>query len=485
MLNYRLISHTLSQVVFIETLMMLVAFIVAFSFGERPWIYLGLPTLGAFLIGMTFFLIGRKAKKKITRRDGYLIVALAWLLLSAIGMVPFIMEGHEPRVACAFFEMMSGFTTTGASAIKDISTLPHSLLLFRSMTHWLGGLGIVFFTIAILPSMGAADLKLFAAESTGISTSKMHPRIKTTARWLWSIYLLLTIACCVSFYLAGMNVFDAINHAFSTIATGGFSTHQESIAYFHSAQIEYVVIIFMFLSGVNFTLIYLFLFKRRLRQIWEDSELRCYFIIVIGAIVSITAIRYFQSDRALEEIFRSTALTVTSLQSTTGFVSEDFMLWPQATWFIILMVTAIGSCSGSTAGGMKCVRIVTAYKLFVNEFQHMLHPRALLPIRLNHQEIGGTVIRTVFAFFIAYFLLVIIGVFIYTSMGQSIPDAIGLGITLLSNAGPAVGQSIGATGTWDMLPDAGVWFGSFLMFAGRLEIFSVILPFIPAFWQDN
>lgn len=486
MLNFKIILRVLSSVVFVEALMMAVCIAVACAYGESHWhLYFGLPAIGATALGLLFHQVSRNARNKIGRRDGYFLVVATWLLLALIGALPFMISGVETRFSCAFFELVSGFTTTGASAMSSIENVPHSLLLFRSLTHWIGGLGIVFFTLVLLPSMNSSDMRLLAAEATGVQNTKLHSHVSTTARWLWGVNILLTTLCALGYYLFGMDAFQAVNHAFSTIGTGGFSTEQNSIAAFHSPEIECIAIVFMFLASINFSLFYLLLIKRKIKKVFADAELRCFFFVIVGAILSITTLRLFQTDVPFIDALRSSAFAVVSLQSTTGFVSEDYMLWPVGTHIFLLLVTIVGGCAGSTAGGIKCIRVLTSFKVLRNEFKHILHPKAIYAIRINGSDIGGTIIRSIFAFFIAYMILLFFSILVFGSMGATIYEAFAMAVTLISNSGPAVGKMIGATGSWDVLPDLGVWFGSFLMLAGRLEIFTLILPFIPSFWRDK
>lgn len=486
MFNLPLVARLLSKVLFLEAVLLLISGLVGYHYGEvNCYYYFGVPLLIAIAIGFGLRLYSKGANNKLNRRDGYLLATSTWLVLSLVGTFPFILSGSEPRFACALFETVSGFTTTGASAMSNLTVAPYSILLFRSLSHWVGALGIIFLTLVLLPSMASSDMRLFTAEATGIGGSKLHSHVSTTARWLWGIYVSLTLLAIGCFYGVGMNLFDAVNHAFSVIGTGGFSTKQASIAAYQSRPVEYVTMFFMLLSSINFSLLYLLIIKRRFKQVFSDGELRCFFIISLGAIASIALIRCCQTNTPFTEVLHSSAFAVLSLQSTAGFISEDYMQWPVSTHFFLLFVTMVGACAGSTAGGIKCIRILTSFKVMRNEFKHMLHPKAMYPIRINDNEIGGTVVRTVFAFLTAYIALLFVSVLVFGAMGTNMYEAFGLAVTLLSNSGPAVGSMIGATGSWDILPDVGLWYGSFLMLAGRLEIFTLLLPLTAAFWRDH
>lgn len=485
MLNLRIIARALGGLLLLEALMMGAALVVGQLYGERDWwvwaVSIGITTL----FGGSLALCGRRAEKNFGRRDGYLVVSATWTLFSIFGMLPFLLGEHTDRVALAFFETMSGFTTTGASAFDDIDALPHSILFWRSLSHWIGGMGIVFFTLAVLPALGIGEQKLFSAEATGVRIGKLHPRISTTAHWLWALYFLLTGSCAAAYYVCGMGVFDAVNHAFSTVATGGFSTHTDSIGYFHSPLIEYVCTGFMLLSSINFTLLYLLIFKRRFKQVFRDEELRLFLGIAASSVLIIALCLYFSHGYGAEESFRLALFNVVSLQSTSGFTNADFMLWPHVAWMLITVISVIGACSGSTSGGIKVVRILTAVKVVWSQFRQILHPRASLPVRLNGQAIDTGLIRGIFAYTILYIALVVIGTAGMIIMGIPVIDSIGLAISSFSNIGPTVGHNIGPLDAWGVLPDAALWLNSFLMLAGRLEVFSLLLPFIPAFWRDH
>lgn len=488
MLNYRIISRAVGGLIMLEAALMAISFGVGCLYGETlyyDYVTWGLPIALALIVGGTLVGWGQGAQKSFGRRDGYLVVSLTWVVFSAFGMLPFILSGSTDRCAMAFFEAMSGFTTTGASAFEDIDALPHSLLFWRSLSHWIGGMGIVFFTLAVLPALGIGEQKLFAAEATGVKISKLHPRISTTAHWLWSLYFLLTGSCIGAYYLCGMDLFDAINHGFSTIATGGFSTHTDSIGWFHSPLIEYVAVIFMLFASINFALLYLILIRGRVKQVLEDEELRLFLTVALASVVIITLCRFFYGGLPLEESFRTALFNVVSLQSTSGFTTTDFSLWSPIAWLIITFISIIGACSGSTSGGVKVVRVLVAWKVIVGEFRKILHPRAILPIKINEQLIDQNLIRTVVAYTFLYIILVVGGTSLMILLGLSAVDAIGLAISSFSNIGPTVGHDIGPLTAWGCLPDSILWINSFLMLAGRLEVFSLLLPFFPAFWRER
>lgn len=488
MLNYRIIAKAIGGLVLLESALMGVCFSVGISYGEndlQDFLAWGIPIALGLIIGGMLAAVGRGAQKSFGRRDGYLVVSMTWVVFSLFGMLPFLLSGSTDRVSIAFFESMSGFTTTGASAFDDIDGLPHSILMWRSLSHWIGGMGIVFFTLAVLPALGIGEQKLFAAEATGVKIGKLHPRISTTAHWLWSLYFLLTGSCIGAYYLCGMDLFDAVNHGFSTIATGGFSTHTDSIEWFKSSMIEYVSASFMLLASINFALLYLFLIRRRFRQVLRDEELRLFLLGLVVAMITIGLCRYFNGGHSITDSIRIAYFTTISLASTTGFTTADFSQWHPVAWITITMISVIGGCSGSTSGGLKVVRILTMWKIVGIEFKKILHPRAILPIRINGSPIDSGVIRTIGAYTILYIMLVVGGTALMILFGLSAVDSIGLAISSFSNIGPTIGHDIGPLTSWGCLPDSILWINSFLMLAGRLEVFSLLLPLVPAFWKER
>ena len=392
-------------------------------------------TTGAGIIAS---LAGKNAEKKISRRDGYVIVTFAWVFFSLFGMLPFYLSGYIPSITDAFFETMSGFTTTGASILNNIESLPHGLLFWRSMTQWIGGLGIVFFTIAVLPIFGVGSVQLFAAEATGPTHDKVHPRIGVTAKWIWTIYLGLTLTEIILLIAGGMDFFDSVCHSLTTAATGGYSTKQSSIAFFNSPYIEYVI--------------------------------------------SITLI--CTSPFGIEESFRKAIFQVVSLQTTTGFISADYMTWVPVLWSLMCIIMFFGACAGSTTGGMKCIRIAIMSRVAKNEFKHIIHPNAVLPVRINRQVISSTTKSAVLAFTFLYIAIVFIGWIVLMIFGVGFEEAYSVVISSLGNVGPGIGKC-GPSHSWSGLPDAAKWVSALLMLVGRLELFTVLLLFTPGFWKKH
>ncbi len=383
MLNTKMIYRIMGFLILIETAMLLSCIGVSLYYQEDDLNSFLLTTGITFITGNLLLLMGRNAEKSLSKRDGYVIVSIVWVVFTIFGMLPFYLSGYIPDITNAFFETMSGFTTTGASILDNIESLPHGLLFWRSMIQWIGGLGIVFFTIAVLPIFGIGSMQLFAAEATGPTHDKIHPRIGVTAKLLWSIYLVLTISETILLMFGGMSLFDAVCHSFTTTATGGFSTKQASIAYYNSAYIEYVISIFMILSGLNFTL-YFFMIKGKVRKFFSDAEMK-WFLYSIGLCTLFITVKLIQnSPMDMEEAFRKALFQVASLHTTTGFATADYMTWEPILWSILAFTMVVGGCAGSTSGGLKDIRLVVLAKIIRNEFKHLIHPNAVLPIRVNN-----------------------------------------------------------------------------------------------------
>lgn len=485
MVNLRIISKIIGSLLFIEAFFMSWCAIISFSYDEDDQMAFLLSMLLTFGCGALFMLFGKNAENILSRRDAYLLVTAVWVIFSFFGMFPFLTHGCITNVTDAFFESTSGFTTTGASIIDDVEKLPHGILFWRSLTQWIGGLGIVFFTIAILPSLVAGSVKVFAAEATGPIKAKMHPRLSTTAKWIWSIYLTLTIACGLAFWAAGMNWFEAVNYAMTTTATGGFAIHNESTEYFDSATIDYISITFQFLSGINFTLLYISIIKMKLKSLFTNSEFKLYISVVAGATLWIMYLLLTRMDYDLEHAFRSALFQVVSFMTTTGMFNEDAGTWPHITWVILGVVMYLGACAGSTSGGFKCIRGVMLLKVIRNNFRQSLHPNAVLPVKINGINIPQLKLVALFAFFTLTILMVIITATIMIVAGIDNTNAITIALSCVSNVGPTLGTQIGPVMSWSILPDYIKWLLCPLMLMGRLEIMTVLVLFTRSFWKEN
>lgn len=485
MLNLPIIYRALGTLLYLEALLLFVCFGMGFWFCETHHLTFGVPVAVALATGAILRFCGRHAENRMGRRDGFLIVSLTWIVFSVVGMLPFIIGGYETRVAAAFFETMSGFTTTGATVLGDLEALPHSILLWRSLTHWLGGMGIVFFTIAILPSLVGGSVKVFSAEATGPVRTKMHPRLSTNAQWICSIYLVLTVACTLSYYVAGMGWFDSVNYAMTTTATGGFATHNDSVGFYHSAAVEYVSLTFQFLSGINFTLLYIVVFKRQLRQLFRNSEFKLYLAVVTLSTAAVMVILMYSNGYVGERAFRSALFQVVSFITTTGLFNDDAGAWPHLTWVILGGCMFLGACAGSTSGGFKCIRGIMVLKAMRNEFRQILHPNAILPVKVNGQNIPSSKVATLLTFFALYVSMCLVAAIVMIAAGIDSTNAVTIALSCMSNVGPTLGTEIGPVMSWAGLPDAVKWICAFLMLVGRLEIMSVMVLFTRGFWTDN
>lgn len=453
----------------------------------------------SFVIGGITLSIGKwKARhasenqgKYFSRADSFMVVTLTWVLFSLIGMIPYMLLAGM-SIDDAMFEAMSGFTTTGASVISDVDGLSQGLKFWRCITQWMGGLGIVVFTFALVPTVEMRNNKIFSAETSGIGMDKLSPKIATTARRLMMIYLVLTIICGLFYYAGPMNAFDAICHSFTTTATGGFSTHTASIAYYNSPYIEYVASVFMFLSSLNFGMFY-YAIIRRWDIIRSNEELNVFVKIVLMAVVVFVLLFNFASHTSeslyalpvgFEEQFRSALFHVTSTISSTGYAATkfDYVAWGEMYLMPTLILMIIGSCAGSTAGGIKVVRFVVAMKAIQNEFIKQLHPRAVLSVNLGGRVLDNDRMRRTLCFVIIYMALVMAGVIIMSYMGIDIVTALGSNITALSNIGPGAGLT-GPANNFSEIHSVAKWLMSFYMLVGRLEIYTVLFLFMPSFYK--
>lgn len=485
MINFKLLYKILGSLLFLEAAFLICCLMVAVGYGESDSLAFLTTILITVCIGSALKFVGRDAENSMGRRDAYLLVTLTWIIFSVLGSLPFLISGYMDNFTNAFFETMSGFTTTGASIIDNLDDYPHGLLFWRSTTHWIGGLGIVFFTVALLPSLvGGGSVKVFAAEATGPIKSKLHPRLSTTAKWIWTVYIFLTLSCAISYWICGMGVFDAVTHSMSTTATGGFSTHGSSISYFNSPTIEWVSTFFMLVAGVNFSLIYLAFFKGGLKKLINDAEFKMYAFVVCLATSIICLMIMIERNYEFADAIRSALFQVAAFITTTGFYSDDAGAWPPITWVVLAMCMFTGSCAGSTSGGVKCVRCVMVLKVIRNQFKLIIHPKAVLPVRVGGHNIHSSATSTLLAFLALYILLIFISSVIFIFMGIEDTNAITISLSSMSNVGPALGNGIGPTGTWNCLPDAAKWLSATLMLAGRLEVFSVMVLFTPAFWKE-
>ena len=456
-------------------------------------------TLSAFFVlflGIFIMLLSRNHTKQIQKREGYIIVSFGWVLMSLSGMLPYLFTGVIPDISSAFFETMSGYTTTGSTILNDIESVPKGILFWRSTTHWIGGMGIIVLAIAILPLLGIGGMQLFAAEAPGPSSDKLHPRITDTAKRLWFIYVGYTLAETILLSVAGMSFFDAINHAMSTLSTGGFSTKNNSVAHWNNTpRIQYIITFFMLIAGTNFVLSY-FAFTGKIRKIFRDQEFKFFMTFIGISTLLVALVLYSKVDLTissfdhpqifgtLESSFRHAFFQVVAVITTTGFVTADFTAWTPFLTIVFFGLMFMGGSAGSTSGGVKGVRHMLMIKSGFLEFKRALHPNAILQPRYNGSILKEEVVYNIYAFFILYMLSFIFGALVFGALGLDFESAIGVAASSLGNVGPAIG-SYGPALSYSELPEFGKWWASFLMLLGRLELFTVLILFTPFFWKKH
>lgn len=439
---------------------------------------------GVIAAGVIMFLVFKRQTdvEELTNREGYLIVALGWITMAIVGMIPYLVSGAIESIADAFFETMSGLTTTGASILNDIEAVPKNILFWRSLTQWIGGMGIIVLTVALLPLIGVGGMQMFIAEAPGISPDKIKPRIRQTAVRLWLIYLSFTLTETVLLMFGGMTFFDALNHGLTTMATGGFSTYNASMIG-QAPYIQYVIILFMFLAGVNFTISY-FALKLKLNKVWENEEFKAYLTTTLLFIAITTAGIYVFTPTGFEQSFRDGAFQVVSIITTTGYVSADYTAWAPLLTVLFFMFFFLGGSAGSTAGGVKIVRHVVLLKNSVLELKRLMHPSAIVPVRLNGKAIAPNITYHVLAFIMLYITVFVIGSILVGFTGLDLITTISAVATSLGNVGPGFG-GVGPLNNFSAIPDITKWILSFLMLCGRLELFTVLILFTPYFWRRS
>ncbi len=492
-LNSKIIIHLMGLLLLFNGGFMALAALISGLYADGATLGISLAAITTLFVGTLAMYFTRGHKKEVKRKEGYIIVAMGWIIMSASGILPYILTGSIPGVTNAFFETMSGYTTTGASILEDIEALPEGILFWRSLTHWIGGMGIIVLAIAILPLLGIGGMQLFAAEAPGPGGDKLHPRITDTAKRLWFIYLGYTVAETLLLKLAGMSLFDAMNHALSTLSTGGFSTKNTSVAYWNDRPlIQYIIMLFMFLAGTNFVLSY-FAFKGRIQKIIQDEELK-YFAIFIGIFaVLVGAVIFFRAEVPVSEYhpmvfgpaesaFRHGLFQVLAVITTTGFVTADFTAWTSFLTIVFFGLMFAGGSAGSTAGGIKVMRHILIIKNGLLEFKRTLHPNAIIPVRFNGKTVSEHIVYNIIAFFVLYMLLFIIGALVLGFLGLDFVSAIGGAASSLGNVGPAFG-TLNPLNNFNHLPALGKWWCCFLMLAGRLELFTVLILLTPYFWK--
>lgn len=463
---------------------MLPPMLLAIYHGEIKacWSFVYTIALVCPICGLYALLTKKNIDVALSIKDGFLFVTSIWVFVSVVGALPYFLSGTIPTYTDSFFETMSGFTTTGASILSNIEGAPKSILLWRAMTHWLGGMGIVVLAVAILPALGVGGLQLIKAGASSPDVDRLVPRITETAKILWGIYLLFTIILTLLLIFGGMTLYDALTQAFSTISTGGFSTKNSSIASFRSPYIEWVLTIFMFLSAINLA-VYFRLATGKSLTVFRGTELKAYALIVFAAVLIISINLYLSGIyTSIEACARYAGFQVVSIITTTGFATADYGMWPFFSQGVCLLLFFIGGCSGSTSGGIKVIRVVTLLKQGLNEMKRLLHPHGVFILKINHRAVENNVIASIAGFFFLYIALVLIVAIVVAASGQSIETSLTAALATQGGVGIAFGK-IGALGDYSFFDNHVKWVLSFAMLLGRLELYTVLILFTPRFWR--
>jgi len=478
MFNWRLVFKTMGVLTTLEALFMLVPTFAAWWYHEADlgaWIAASAVTwiTSWWMIGA-----GRKAERRVGEREGYVIVATVWVVYSLFGMLPFWLSGALPDITDAWYETMAGFTTTGSTVFTDVAAQSHSILLWRALMQWLGGMGIIVLSVAILPMFGLGGMQLYSAEVTGVSYDKLSPRIADTSRHMWLTYILLTLAEGVLLWWCGMGRFDAICHSMATISTGGFATHNDSVIAY-APMIQWIILVFMLLSGINFTQI-IYALRGKPERLIQDEETRWYVsgCLIAGLILTVGLAIHTHMWSSLRIGLFTAVATITS----TGFVASDYMIWPPILWMIVFFLMFTGGASGSTAGGMKWIRLAIFAKSANAEIKRRIHPNAVIPVRFNGHTLREQTTSNVVAFVFFYIAIIVLAALCFCACGIGFDESIGVAVSMIGNVGVSIGQW-GSSGCYAAFPPVAKWIATFVMLIGRLEIFTVLLLFSRALWK--
>ena len=481
-LSYRFIAYLVGLLLAFESMLLLACCCVSMMYGESDLMSFIVSFSLCLAASAMLLVYGRKKKSAPSRYEAYIVVSLSWVFFTVFGMSPYLLGGYIPTITDAFFEAMSGFTTTGATILDNIENMPHGILFWRSLTQWIGGLGIICFTIVLLPGFGVSSQMLYLSEATGVTHNKICPKTRVMARYIFMVYILLTAIESVLLKVGGLGLFDAVCHSMTTTATGGFSTKQESIAYWHSPYIEYVVSLFMLLSAINFSL-YIVAIGGSWKQLWQNVELR-WFASSAGLLtLIISAALIFNHGYGVEEALRKSLFQVATCHTSCGFATDDYNLWPPFTWMLLIFAMLSGGCTGSTSGGIKNLRMIIVAHCIRNQFRQILHPHAVLPVKAGSM-FDNKLVTMVLVFFAAYMSVAFIGWTLLMAFGVGLTEAISTVISAMGNVGPGLG-SFGPAFSWAALPDAAKWTLSSLMLIGRLEIFGFLLIFYKSTWSGS
>jgi len=481
-LNTKLILKAMGLVLLCEGVSMVPSLLMAFYYDSGDWEAFLISIIITLFSGASLYLMGSGAGGGVGYREGFAVAAFGWVLLAGFGSLPYILSGVLPNPVDAYFETMSGFTTTGASVISEIETLSKAILFWRSLTHWLGGMGIIVLTVALIPSLKIAGLQMFKAEVPGPTKSKVLPRIAQTSRELYKIYLVITVLEIFLLKLAGMDWFDSVIHTFGTVATGGFSSKNTSIAAYDSVLIELIIVVFMIICGINFALHYYSL-RGNLKPTLKDPEVRLYLGIILVSVCLVTFDLVNSADYSTGKAARDSLFQVTSIMTTTGYASADFDQWPSMSKTVILLLMFVGGCAGSTGGGIKVSRYLIMFKSISRQIMKLIHPQAVIPLRMGKDVISQEVLDNVQTFFFLYMLILGSSVLFLSSMGLDLVSSISAVAATLGNVGPGL-NLVGPMTNYFALPTASKVVLSFCMLIGRLEIYSILLILSFRFWRN-
>ncbi|MCG8482318.1 MAG: TrkH family potassium uptake protein [Clostridia bacterium] len=481
-MNHKIVVKVLGSILIVEALLMLFPLLVSVLYSESAYLAFVITIIIMVVTGLILKNI-KPDSNIIKTREGFAIVSFGWIAASFFGCLPFIISGAIPSPVNAFFETVSGLTTTGASILTDIESLPKGILFWRSFTHWIGGMGILVFTVALLPAVGAGGFQIFKAESPGPISDKIAPRIKDTAKILYVTYIIITAAETILLLFGGLSLYDALVHTFGTVGTGGFSSHNKSIAAFNSTYVYMVISFFMLMSGMNFSLFYE-LYKGRFRNFLKDQELRFYLSIVAGSILLISINVYGSIYSSIGKSLEQSIFQVISITTTTGYATADFDTWPTFSKMILFVLMFAGGCAGSTGGSVKQIRLLLIIKLLKREFQKIFHPRAMIPLKINDRSIPSDVTANVTSFLALYLGLFVFGTIIVSLEDISMVTAASSVAATLGNIGPGF-ELVGATQNYEFFSNPTKLLLSFFMLAGRLELFTIITLLSPSFWRSE
>ncbi len=482
-MNFPIVFRLLSLILLVVSLFMLFPIAFGIAYGEISTLSaFYLPMAATILIAVVVLLLtSRIQRNRFSYRDAFFFVSVSWIGASLLGGMPFVISGYIPRIADAFFETMSGFTTTGATILTEIESLPKSILFWRSLTHWLGGMGIVVLIVAIFPMLGMGGFQVVKAEMPGPSVDRITPKITGTAKILWFIYMGLTVLETALLMLGGMSFFDALTHTFGTLATGGFSPKNLSVGFYQSGYIDAVITVFMLMAGINFNL-YFRLLSGKISDLVQNTELKAYLLIFFIATALMTLDLSLHGGMTPRSGLRYASFQAATILTTTGFVTADYSLWPSLSQGVLFILMFIGGCAGSTGGGVKVVRIVILLKQGLNEMRRLIHPRGAFTIRINKKGGRKDIVYAVSGFVFLYAASLLLTTLVVAGAGNDIATSISTALVTLGNIGPGFGK-IGPVFNYAFLPEGVKWYLSFIMMAGRLELFTVLILFMPGFWK--